>query len=89
MNYQDFETCVAAQCDALIESLRQRKQQLLDGVKNERTRKENFFKERLTHCASRVQKTTGVLQFSIEVLKESDPTAFLQVAEAALNFGAK
>ena len=73
-----------AQVDNLIEALKQRKQQLISNIQEERDQKLRIFKEQMAHCTQRLQKTTGLLQFSIEVLKESDPTAFLQVKYTCL-----
>ena len=75
-----------AQVDNLIEALKQRKQQLISNIQEERDQKLRIFKEQMAHCTQRLQKTTGLLQFSIEVLKESDPAAFLQVKYACLYF---
>ena len=68
-----------AQCDALIKALEARKQELLSNIQEERDQKMRIFREQVAHCTQKLQKTTGLLQFSIEVLKESDPSAFLQV----------
>ena len=78
-NCVEFEASVVAQVDNLIEALRTRKQQLIAHIQEERDHKLRVFKEQLAHCTQRLQKTTGLIQFSIEVLKESDPAAFLQV----------
>ena len=75
----EFEASVVAQCDALIEAIKTRRQQLLENVRHEREHKQRTFKEQVSHCTQRLQRTTGLLQFSIEVLKESDASAFLQV----------
>lgn len=36
-------------------------------------------KEQVAACTGRLQQTTGLLQFCIEALKETDSAAFLQV----------
>ena len=78
-NCVEFEASVVAQCDSLIEAIKTRRQQLLENVRHEQQHKQRVFKEQVSHCTQRLQRTTGLLQFSIEVLKESDPSAFLQV----------
>ncbi len=78
-NCVEFEASVVAQCDALIKALEARKQELLSNIQEERDQKMRVFREQVAHCTQKLQKTTGLLQFSIEVLKESDPSAFLQV----------
>ena len=79
-NCVEFEASVVAQCDALIEAVKLRKQQLLEFISKEREHKSCTLKEQVCQCTQRLQKTTGLLQFSIEVLKEGDPVAFLQVS---------
>lgn len=78
-NCLDFEATVAAQCDALIEAIKKRKQELLVHVAEERDLKISMLKEQASQCTALLQRTTGLLHFSIEVLKESDPASFLQV----------
>lgn len=76
----DYEAGVVAQCDALIEALQKRKQVLLGYIKEEKEIKEKLLGEQVAQCTARLHRTTGLLQFSIEALKESDPSAFLQVS---------
>ena len=75
----EFEAEVVAQCDSLIEALQQRKQELLDFVEAERDLKVKILKDQAHSCTSHLQKTTSLLYFCVEVLKESDPASFLQV----------
>ncbi|XP_064621343.1 E3 ubiquitin-protein ligase TRIM9-like isoform X2 [Lineus longissimus] len=84
-NCLDFESSVVAQCDALIDAIRLRKQQLLDNIEREKDQKIMMFRDQVAHCTGKLQRTTGLLQFSIEVLKEQDPNAFLQVAGPLIN----
>ncbi|XP_041353036.1 E3 ubiquitin-protein ligase TRIM9-like isoform X2 [Gigantopelta aegis] len=83
-NCVEFETTVAAQCDALIETIKQRKQELLESVKTEKENKICVLKEQVSDCTSLLQRTTGLLQFCIEVLKESNPTSYLQVSSGLI-----
>ena len=78
-NCTAFEAEVAAQCDALIQAIRARQEQLLLTVRAERQRKQDIYKEQLLHCSKRLQRATGLLEYSIEALKETDAGAFLQV----------
>lgn len=79
-NCMDFEALVISQCDSLIDALNRRKQELLDFLSHERERKTKILKDQAAGCTSHLQKTTGLLYFCVEVLKESDPTSFLQVS---------
>lgn len=78
-NCVEFEAVVVAQCDALIEAIHQRKQELLDFVSAERDMKIKILKDQAHSCTSHLQKTTSLLYFCVEVLKEADPASFLQV----------
>ncbi|XP_056020543.1 E3 ubiquitin-protein ligase TRIM9-like [Ostrea edulis] len=84
-NCLDFEATVAAQCDALIEAIKKRKQELLVHVAEERDLKISMLKEQASQCTALLQRTTGLLHFSIEVLKESDPASFLQVSSGLIS----
>lgn len=79
-NCAEFEKTVVAQCDALIEVIKQRKAELLENVAEEKALKVRTLKEQVSDCTALLQRTTGLLQFCIEVLKESDATSFLQVS---------
>ena len=76
----EFEASVVAQCDSLIEAIKQRKKELIGQINLEKKQKQQIFREQVNHCTQVLQKTTGLLQFSIEVLKENDPAAYLQVS---------
>jgi len=77
---------VAAQCDTLVQALLERKQDLLDFIKMEKEEKLMALKEQVASCTCKLQQTTGLLQFCIEALKETDPVAFLQVGSTYLLF---
>ncbi|KAK3094014.1 hypothetical protein FSP39_022937 [Pinctada imbricata] len=83
-NSLEFEALVVAQCDALIEAVRKRKQELVDHVEQEKDLKIRILREQASQCTSLLQRTTGLLHFSIEVLKESDPASFLQVSSGLI-----
>jgi len=50
---------------------------MLASVREQRARKQQAVSDRLADCTQRLHRTTGLLQFGVEVLKEADPTAFL------------
>ena len=75
-NCVEFEASIVAQCDALIDAIKLRKKQLLENIQEEREHKARVYKEQVSHCTGKLQKTTGLLQFSIEVLKEARPVSF-------------
>ncbi|XP_076311736.1 E3 ubiquitin-protein ligase TRIM9-like [Tachypleus tridentatus] len=84
-NCVQFEATISAQCDLLIEAILVRKQQLLEFARQERDHKIKTLRDQITSCTSKLQQTTGFLQFCIEALKETDPTAFLQVGNSLTN----
>ena len=79
-NCAEFEKTVVAQCDALMEVIRRRKEELLANVHEERELKITTLKEQVSDCTALLHRTTGLLQFCIEVLKETDHSSFLQVS---------
>ncbi|XP_070180579.1 E3 ubiquitin-protein ligase TRIM9-like [Littorina saxatilis] len=84
-NCMEFEKTVVAQCDALMEIIRQRKEELLANVHEEREVKISTLKEQVADCTNLLHRTTGLLQYCIEVLKESDYSSFLQVSPGLIN----
>jgi len=74
---------VDARCDALIRSIERRRQWLIDAVRRDKETKQRSLKEHVTSCTCKLQKTTSLLQFCIEALKENDPVSFLQVSSSS------
>ncbi|VDM99913.1 unnamed protein product [Thelazia callipaeda] len=85
VNYVDFQERLTIQIDSLIEQLQQRKQKLLQYVEEEKEYKKRVFKEQIARCTTKLSKTTALIQFCIEVLKEPDPATYLQVSGALIN----
>ena len=78
-NCTEFEVKLAAECEALIAAIKRRQQQLVAHVRRERASKQQSYRDQVSQCTAKVHRTTGLLQYSVEVMKEPDPTAFLQV----------
>lgn len=78
-NCLDFEKSVSLQCDELVRAVQDRKEQLLDFIRQDKEGKLKSLKEQVSTCTYKLQHTTGLLQFCIEALKETDSVAFLQV----------
>ena len=83
-NCDDFESRLNAECDAIVTAIRRRQQQLIANARREKTFKQQAYRDQITQCTSKVHRTTGLLQYSVEVMKESDQTAFLQVRCSAI-----
>jgi hypothetical protein len=79
-NCTDFEGQVSAQCDSLVEAIHRRKQELLEFIRQNKEMKLRTLKDQVSTCTCKLQHTTGLLQFCIEALKETDSAAFLQVS---------
>uniref|UniRef100_F1KVP2 E3 ubiquitin-protein ligase TRIM9 n=1 Tax=Ascaris suum TaxID=6253 RepID=F1KVP2_ASCSU len=84
-NCSDFKQSVGIQIDSLIEQLQQRKEKLLQYAEDERAYKKRIFKEQISRCTSKLSRTTALIQFCIEILKEPDPATYLQVSNALIN----
>ena len=81
----ELEASVEAEVEALISLLRARRAALIDAVRADRERRLRSLRDGVTESTSRLQKTTALLQFCIEALKETDPVAFLQVTLSSLS----
>ncbi|MGH0163068.1 UNVERIFIED_CONTAM: hypothetical protein FKN15_044127 [Acipenser sinensis] len=81
-NGVEFEACLVAQCDALIDALNRQKAKLLTKVTKEREYKLKVVRDQITHCTVKLRQTTGLMEFCLEVLKENDPSGFLQISHA-------
>ncbi|XP_059614320.1 E3 ubiquitin-protein ligase TRIM9 isoform X2 [Phlebotomus argentipes] len=75
----EFERLVTAQCEALIQAIHDRREYLLEAIRRDKDTKLRILKEQQTSCTGKLQQTTGLIQFCIEALKETDSAAFLQV----------
>ncbi|XP_051954554.1 E3 ubiquitin-protein ligase TRIM9 isoform X1 [Xyrauchen texanus] len=83
-NGVEFEACLVAQCDSLIEALTRQKAKLLTKVTKEKECKLKTVKDQITHCTMRLRQTTGMMEFCVAVIKENDPSGFLQISEALI-----
>ncbi|XP_057581013.1 E3 ubiquitin-protein ligase TRIM9 isoform X5 [Hippopotamus amphibius kiboko] len=83
-NSVEFEACLVAQCDALIDALNRRKAQLLARVNKEREHKLKVVRDQISHCTVKLRQTTGLMEYCLEVIKENDPSGFLQISDALI-----
>ena len=67
--------------DEMIRLLDTKKKELVEFIDIEKTSKIKAAKEQISALSSKVHKTTGLLQYCVETLKEQDPGSFLQIAE--------
>ncbi|EHB10196.1 Tripartite motif-containing protein 9 [Heterocephalus glaber] len=99
-NSVEFEACLVAQCDALIDALNRRKAQLLARVNKEHEHKlkhwssgdiccpsialREVVRDQISHCTVKLRQTTGLMEYCLEVIKENDPSGFLQISDALI-----
>ncbi|XP_013882018.1 tripartite motif-containing protein 67 [Austrofundulus limnaeus] len=83
-NGVEFEACLVAQCDSLIEALTRQKAKLLTKVTKEKEFKLKVVRDQITHCTMKLRQTTGMMEYCLEVLKENDPSGFLQISDALI-----
>ncbi|MBN3314449.1 TRI67 protein, partial [Atractosteus spatula] len=83
-NGVEFEACLVAQCDALIDALNRQKAKLLTKVTKEKEYKLKVVRDQITHCTMKLRQTTGLMEYCLEVLKENDPSGFLQISDALI-----
>ncbi|KAM9355438.1 E3 ubiquitin-protein ligase TRIM9 isoform 4-T4 [Pholidichthys leucotaenia] len=83
-NGVEFEACLVAQCDALIDALNRRKAQLLARVTKEHEHKLKVVRDQISHCTVKLRQTTGLMEYCLEVIKENDPSGFLQISDALI-----
>ncbi|XP_028934962.1 E3 ubiquitin-protein ligase TRIM9 isoform X4 [Ornithorhynchus anatinus] len=83
-NSVEFEACLVAQCDALIDALNRRKAQLLARVNKEHENKLKVVRDQISHCTVKLRQTTGLMEYCLEVIKENDPSGFLQISDALI-----
>ncbi|XP_077123497.1 E3 ubiquitin-protein ligase TRIM9 isoform X6 [Ranitomeya variabilis] len=83
-NSVEFEACLVAQCDALIDALNRRKVQLLARVNKEHEHKLKVVRDQISHCTVKLRQTTGLMEYCLEVIKENDPSGFLQISDALI-----
>ncbi|XP_035773274.1 E3 ubiquitin-protein ligase TRIM9-like isoform X2 [Anopheles albimanus] len=81
----EFERVVTAQCEALIAAIHARRDVLLDVIRSDKEAKIRTLKDQQASCTGKLQQTTGLIQFCIEALKETDSAAFLQVGSMLIN----
>lgn len=59
--------------------LEMKKKELVEFIDIEKTSKIKTIREQIGFMSTKIQKTTGLLQYCVETLKEQDPSSFLLV----------
>ena len=77
----EFEAQIVAKFDALSRLVDEQKCKLLEYVSSHAQDKCRSLKEQSATCKEKLKNTTGLLQYTFEVLKENDPATFLLVSK--------
>ncbi|XP_059891057.1 tripartite motif-containing protein 67 isoform X2 [Delphinus delphis] len=83
-NGLDHEACLVAQCDALVDALTRQKAKLLTKITKERENKLKMVWDQINHCTLKLRQSTGLMEYCLEVIKENDPSGFLQISDALI-----
>ncbi|KAI3418792.1 hypothetical protein GPALN_007894 [Globodera pallida] len=81
-NCDVFGRSIEREMDELIALLQLRRQQLIDFATGERERRKAQLREQIGRSTAQLGRNRALIQFCIEILKESDPMAYLQVGNA-------
>lgn len=81
-NCSELKTQLNSEFDSLISLLEQRRAHLLSTADQQAETKRALVRDQLAHCSGHVARTRGLIQFNIELLKEPEPLAYLQVGNA-------
>ncbi|CAB3397524.1 unnamed protein product [Caenorhabditis bovis] len=84
-NSNDFKSAVCIQIDQLIEQLQMRKDKLMQHVDEQAEHKRMVLKSQISRCTSKLAKTTALIQFCIEALKEPDPSVYMQISNTLIH----
>ncbi|XP_069463000.1 tripartite motif-containing protein 67 isoform X1 [Ambystoma mexicanum] len=83
-NGLEYEACLVAQCDALVDAMNRQKAKLLTKVTKEREHKFKVVWDQINHCTLKLRQSTGLMEYCLEVIKENDPSGFLQISDALI-----
>lgn len=76
----EFEAQIVAKFDALIRVIEETKTRMIGCVANHVAYKSQSLRDQSFICKEKLKNTTGLLQYTFEVLKENDPAGFLTVS---------
>uniref|UniRef100_A0A8C5EXD7 Tripartite motif containing 67 n=1 Tax=Gopherus evgoodei TaxID=1825980 RepID=A0A8C5EXD7_9SAUR len=80
---QQIQLVWFAQCDALVDALTRQKAKLLTKVTKERFHLQVVW-DQINHCTLKLRQSTGLMEYCLEVIKENDPSGFLQISDALI-----
>ncbi|CAI2352670.1 unnamed protein product [Caenorhabditis sp. 36 PRJEB53466] len=84
-NCNNFKSSLCIQIDQLIEQLQMRKAKLMQHVEEQAETKRRILKSQIVRCTGKWKKTSALIQFCIEALKEPDPSIYMQISNTLLH----
>ncbi|CAJ0582232.1 unnamed protein product, partial [Mesorhabditis spiculigera] len=84
-NCNDFKSAVCIQIDTLVEQMMARKEELMARIDQDKEQKRRALRDQIGRCTNKLGKTTALIQFGIEVLKEQDAATYLQISNSMLH----
>uniref|UniRef100_A0A1I8FUI0 I/LWEQ domain-containing protein n=1 Tax=Macrostomum lignano TaxID=282301 RepID=A0A1I8FUI0_9PLAT len=81
-NREVMAAAVTEQFDSLVSALQSKKQVMLSQLASEQEHKLRLTRDQAAQCASSLAKATGLLQLCVELLKETEPAAFIAMSAA-------
>ncbi|PAA46848.1 hypothetical protein BOX15_Mlig031538g3 [Macrostomum lignano] len=81
-NREVMAAAVTEQFDSLVSALQSKKQVMLSQLASEQEHKLRLTRDQAAQCASSLAKATGLLQLCVELLRETEPAAFIAVSAA-------
>uniref|UniRef100_A0A0N5C8S7 E3 ubiquitin-protein ligase TRIM9 n=1 Tax=Strongyloides papillosus TaxID=174720 RepID=A0A0N5C8S7_STREA len=73
------------QINDIISRLEEKKHNLFQIVEKERKSIRTRLKDQITKCSQHLSKTTALIQYCIEILKENDPLSFMEISQPISN----
>ena len=80
-----IKAAINAQIDSLLYTIDERRAHLLAFVDGERDARRTTLREQIARSNAYLARTSGLIQFCIEILKEVDAVAYLQVSATSNN----
>ncbi|CAH8484404.1 unnamed protein product [Schistosoma bovis] len=79
-NISNMETLINKEIDMLVEALQEKRTQLIENLHSEVQQRRQYIREQTNQAGSRLSSTTSLIYFGVELIKERESSAFIQVA---------
>ncbi|XP_076800799.1 E3 ubiquitin-protein ligase TRIM9-like [Clavelina lepadiformis] len=80
----ELEAATVAQCNHLIEAVERKRDEFIRKIAREKELKSKTVRQQLQQCTLKLKQTTGLLEYCIEVMKDNDAAAFLQISQSLI-----